>query len=117
MHIHGSPAEVVVCLRGEATAAAARTIEFGLLRLAALRLPLVTFDLSGLHFISSLAMGVLVAFRRGLVRCGGRVRLHHVLCPEVREALERANLLELFGPFEAAESSAAAAPAPAQAAA
>jgi hypothetical protein len=35
----------------------------------------VTLDLSELRSISSLAMGVLVAYRRGVVRRGGRVRL------------------------------------------
>jgi anti-anti-sigma factor len=61
------------------------------------RRPLVvTLDLSGLCSISSLAMGVLVAYRRGVVRAGGRVRLAGELQPAVREALARAELFDLF---------------------
>jgi hypothetical protein len=56
----------------------------------------VTFDLSELRFISSLAMGVLVAFRRGAVRSGARVCLAPDPHPAVREALDRAELLGLF---------------------
>ena len=63
---------------------------------AARRPAVVTLDLSQLRSISSLAMGVLVAYRRSVVRTGGRVRLTHELQPAVREALTRAELLELF---------------------
>jgi anti-anti-sigma regulatory factor len=59
----------------------------------------VTLDLSEVRFLSSLAMGALVAFRRGVVRAGGRVRLFPVFLPEVEEALRRAGLLELFDPY------------------
>ena len=103
--IERSPAEMVICIKGEATTSSAQTLEFGLLRPTAMRPPLVTLDLSELRFLCSLAMGVLVAFRRGVARWGGRVRLRPVFCAEVREALERAGLLELFGPFEAAPAS------------
>jgi anti-anti-sigma factor len=53
-------------------------------------------DLSELRFISSLAMGVLVTFRRGVVRSGGRVRIGEQLQPAVREALSRAGIFDLF---------------------
>jgi hypothetical protein len=56
----------------------------------------VTFDLSELAFISSLAMGTLVSYRRTAVRAGTRVCLSPELRPAVREALERAELLSLF---------------------
>jgi anti-anti-sigma factor len=56
----------------------------------------VTLDLSELRFISSLAMGVLVTFRRSVVRTGGRVRLAEGFQPAVKEALTRAGLLDLF---------------------
>jgi hypothetical protein len=68
-----------------------------LLGLSALRPPLVTLDLGGLGAISCLTMGVLMTFRRGLVRAGGRVRLAANLQAPVRAALERAGLLDLFG--------------------
>jgi hypothetical protein len=56
----------------------------------------VTFDLGELRSISSLAMGVLVGVRRAAVRTGARVRLARELQPKVREALERARLMDLF---------------------
>jgi hypothetical protein len=56
----------------------------------------VTFDLSELTFISSLGMGVLVAYRHGAVRSGARVCLAPDPHPAVREALDRAGLLGLF---------------------
>jgi hypothetical protein len=56
----------------------------------------VIFELSQLEFISSLAMGVLVAYRRAVVRAGGRVCLAADLQPGVREALDRAQLRSLF---------------------
>jgi anti-anti-sigma factor len=88
--------EVVVRVSGEAVLATASALEAGLLRVAARRPPLVTLDLSQLGFISSLAMGVLVTYRRGVVRSGGRVRLAPDLQPTVREALERAGLIDLL---------------------
>jgi hypothetical protein len=68
----------------------------GLLIPTALRPAVVTLDLSELRCISSLAMGALVTYRRGVVRTGGRVRLAGELQPAVREALARAELLDLF---------------------
>jgi hypothetical protein len=58
----------------------------------------VTFDLSELRFISNLALGVLAAYRQAAVRAGARVCLAPALHPEVRRALDRA---ELMGPSEA----------------
>ena len=86
----------VVRLRGEAGVAEAQALQAAVLRLAAGRPACVTFDLSELVFISSLAMGVLVAYRRGVVRNGGRARLAEGLQPAVKEALARTGLLDLF---------------------
>jgi anti-anti-sigma regulatory factor len=66
----------------------------------------VTLDLSGLTSISSLAMGVLVSYRRGVVRAGGRVVLAEGLQPAVREALARAELFDLFENANAAQPTA-----------
>jgi anti-anti-sigma regulatory factor len=105
--------ELVVRVCGEAVLATARaleagllrvadrrpplvTLDAGLLRVAVPRAPLVTLDLSELTFVSSLAMGILVAYRNGVVRSGGRVRLLPNLQPAVREAFARARLMELF---------------------
>jgi anti-anti-sigma factor len=88
---------VVVRFGGEAGVGQAGELAAALLRLSAGRTPLLALDLSGLHFISSLAMGLLVDFRRGVVRSGRRVRLSANLNEPVREALARAGLLALFG--------------------
>jgi anti-anti-sigma factor len=84
---------------GEAGVAEAGALEAALLPLAARRPASVTFDLGGLTFLSSLAMGVLVSYRRAAARAGTRVFLAPDLHPAVREALDRA---ELSGLFEAA---------------
>jgi anti-anti-sigma factor len=86
----------VVQLRGEAGIHEASVLEAALLPLVAKRPECVTFDLTQLRFIASLAMGTLVSFRRAAVRAGIRVRLAPGLHSEVREALERARLMELF---------------------
>jgi anti-anti-sigma factor len=89
-------AGVEVRLRGQAGVLEADALETVLLRLAARRPACVIFELSKLESISSLAMGLLVAYRRGAVRVGGRVCLAGDLQPGVREALDRAQLLSLF---------------------
>jgi anti-anti-sigma factor len=88
--------EMVIRLKGEARFDCAGALLDGLLAPAARRQAVVTLDLSDLRSISSLAMGVLVSYRRGVVRAGGRVRLAKELQPAVREALLRAELLDLF---------------------
>jgi anti-anti-sigma factor len=98
---------LVIRVKGEARVDCAGALLAGLLAPAARRPPVVTLDLSELRSISSLAMGVLVAYRRGVVRAGGRVRLAEDLQPAVREALARAELFDLF------ETCAAAGAAPA----
>jgi anti-anti-sigma factor len=93
----GETAEgMVIRVAGEARVDCAGVLLADLLIPAACRPPVVTLDLSELRFISSLALGVLVTFRRGVVRAGGRVRLAGGLQPAVHEALARAELFELF---------------------
>src|SRR5262249_31286759 len=76
---------ILVRVRGEGLIMEVDHLQAGLLRLAAQRLTLVTIDLSELRSVSSLAMGVLVGFRRGVVRGGGRVRLLPAKQTAVRE--------------------------------
>jgi anti-anti-sigma factor len=90
--------DMVIRIKGEAGVECAVGLEKGLLGPAARRPAVVILDLSELSSISCLAMGVLVAYRRGVVRSGGRVRLAEELQPAVREALTRAELLSLFEP-------------------
>jgi anti-anti-sigma factor len=99
-----APGELVIQIAGEAGVAQAGALAAALLRLSARRAPLVTLDLSRLSFLSSLALGALVSYRRGVVRAGGRVRLAAAVQGPVRESLERAELLTLFGPPEGGEA-------------
>jgi anti-anti-sigma regulatory factor len=94
--------EVVIRLAKEPGVRQAGELSAALLGLSALRPPQVTLDLSGLNVVSCLTLGVLEAFRRGLVRAGSRVRLAAAMQEPVRAALERAGLLTLFGMREEA---------------
>jgi anti-anti-sigma factor len=88
--------DLVVRIKGEARVEFAGALLGGLLAPAALRPAVVTLDLSELRSISCLAMAILAAYRRGVFRAGGRVRLTKELQPAVQEALARAELLDLF---------------------
>jgi anti-anti-sigma factor len=83
-------------IKGELKAQCAGMLLDALLTATARRPAVVTLDLSELRSISSLAIGVLVTYRRGVVRRGGRVRLVRTLRSDVKEALTRADLLDLF---------------------
>src|SRR5262249_27446693 len=90
------PDEVVVRVAGEATFWHVDKLSAALLSLSARRPSHVVLDLSGLTCVSSLAIGVLVQFRRGIVRSGGRVCLAPILQNTAREALARAGVIDLF---------------------
>ena len=94
--IQTGAADLIIRVKGEARVECAGALEDGLLAPAVRRPAVVILDLSELRSISCLAMGVLVTYRRGVVRAGGRVRLAGGLQPAVHEALARAELLDLF---------------------
>jgi anti-anti-sigma factor len=96
MTVMQTGSDLIIRMKGEARSDCAGALQDGLLGPAACRSASVTLDLSELRSISCLAMGVLVAFRRGVVRTGGRVRLAEDVQGAVREALARAELLQLF---------------------
>jgi anti-anti-sigma factor len=95
---------LVIRIKGEASVGCASALLAGLLVPAAHRPAVVTLDLSELHWISSLAMGALVAYCQGVVRTGGRVRLAEEMQPEVCEALARVGLFDLFETTAGAEA-------------
>jgi anti-anti-sigma regulatory factor len=97
VRIEETPTEVVVRVSGQAGVRQAGELTAALLSPSARRPSLLTLDLSGLTCVSSLALGALTAFQRGLVRAGSRVRLAPVLQGPVRAALAQAELLPLFG--------------------
>jgi anti-anti-sigma factor len=104
VEIHESAEAIVIRLEGEAGLAAASGLQGPLNAVMARRPRLVVFDLAGLSFAASLFLGTLVAFRRGVVRQGGRVKLAAPTAP-LLEALISTRLIDLF---EVADSAAAA---------
>jgi hypothetical protein len=88
---------LLVRVKGVAGSQQSGLLLAGLLSATPRRPSLVTLDLSGLRFISSLAMSVLGAYRGSVVRAGGRVVLAGDLQPGMREALDRAESMRLSG--------------------
>jgi anti-anti-sigma factor len=84
-----------VRLEGEAGLLEAAVLDAALLPLNARQPAVVTFDLSELHFMSSLVLGIFVRFCRSAARTGGRVQLT-ALQRQVRESIERAGLAMLL---------------------
>jgi len=88
--------EVIVLLGGEAGVMEAGALEDSLLPLATRCPKSVTFDLIELRFISSMAIDVLVHFRRAAVPRGVLVHLAPDMRPEVRDVLQVTGVLDLF---------------------
>ena len=97
--VQRGPHFLTVAIQGEASFDQAEVISGQLLRIPLDSFSLVVFDLAGLTFLSSLAMGALVAYRRGLCRRGVEVRLANVSA-RVWLALESAGLGTLLPPME-----------------
>jgi anti-anti-sigma factor len=98
-HVERGPHWLTLAIQGEASFDQAEVTPAQLLRLPLHGYSLVVLDLAGLTFLSSLAMGALVAYRRGLGRRGVEVRLANVPA-QVWLALESAGLGTLFPPKE-----------------
>jgi anti-anti-sigma factor len=96
-----------VAIQGEASFDQAEVISAQLLRIPLDGHSLVVLDLAELTSLSSLAMGAVVEYRRGLRRRGVEVRLASVPAP-VWLALELAGLGELFEPMELEQPTATA---------
>jgi anti-anti-sigma factor len=95
-HVERRPHVLLVAIRGgEASFDQAEVISAQLLRIPLGACSLVVLDLAGLTFVSSLAMGALVAYRRGLWRRDVELRLANVQA-QVWLALELAGLGKLF---------------------
>ena len=91
-----------MAIKGEASFDQAEVISAQLLRIPLDAYTLVVLDLAELTFLSSLAMGALVAYRRGLCRHGVEVRLANVSA-RVWWALESAGLGHLLPPMDWAQ--------------
>jgi anti-anti-sigma factor len=86
---------LLVAIKGEASFDQAEVFSAQLLRIPLEGYSLVVLDLAELTFLSSLAMGALIDYRRGLGRRGVEVRLANVPA-QVWLALESAGLGKLF---------------------
>ena len=108
-HVERRPQLLRVAIRGEASFDQAEVLSAQLLRVPLDGVGLVVLDLAGLTFLSSLAMGALVSYRRGVGRRGVEVRLANVQA-RVWLALESAGLgkwferIDLEGPTPPAAS-------------
>jgi anti-anti-sigma factor len=89
------PHFLLVAIAGEASFDQAEVISAQLLRIPLEGYSLVVLNLAELTFLSSLAMGALIEYRRGLARRGVEIRLANVPA-QVWLALESAGLGKLF---------------------
>jgi len=89
------PSGLVIRISGEAGVDNVESLANDLMKFSAGKPKLVVFDLSGLDFIASMGMGVLMAFRQELARSGGIVRVAAAR-PMVLDAFKRACLNALF---------------------
>lgn len=88
------PTGIVLRLTGELRLDAS-PLERQLLRLSAARPALLVIDLGSLSFISSLGMGMLNAFRKGIILAGGVTKIAAAQ-PQVAQALRLCNFDKLF---------------------
>ena len=101
-HVERRPDFLVVAIKGEGSFDQAEFISAHLLRIPLETYSLVVLDLAELTFISSLAIGALVGYRRGVGRRGVEVRLANVQA-QVWLVLESAGLGKFFEPIDMPE--------------
>src|SRR5262245_7338138 len=101
-HVERRPHFLLVAIQGEASYDQAEVIAAQLLRIPLEAYSLVVLNLAELTFLSSLAMGALIGYRRGLWRRGVEVRLTNVPA-QVWLALESAGLGKLLEPIDLEE--------------
>jgi anti-anti-sigma factor len=94
-HVEHRPHFLLVSIRGAASFDQAEGISTQLLRVPLEAYSLVVLDLVELTFLSSLAMGALVEYRRGLLGRGVELRLANVQ-DQVWLSMESAGLGKLF---------------------
>ena len=94
-HIQRWPHWLTVAIQGEASFEQAEFLSAQLLRMPPEAYSLVVLNLAELTFLSSLAMGALIEYRRDLCRRGVEIRLANVPA-QVWLALELAGLRKLF---------------------
>ncbi len=94
-NIPHSDSTILVKVEGQAGVVGLQELQLAFMQIIARRTSVAVLDLSGLTFISSLAMGMVVGLRRDLARWNGCVRIGG--CPSIiHEAFDVAGLTELF---------------------
>jgi anti-anti-sigma factor len=101
-HVERRPHFLLVTIKGEGSFDQAEVISAQLFRIPLEAYSLVVLNLAELTFLSSLAMGALVEYGRGLRRRGVEVALANVP-PQVWLTLELAGLGKLFEPIDLEE--------------
>src|ERR1700712_4676610 len=86
---------LVIHVVGDAGMANVGVFETALTQVCALKPKLAVFDMSQMTFISSIGMGTLVTFMRGVERCGGTVCVT-ALQPMIADAFRRAQLTDVL---------------------
>ena len=99
LHVERKAHFLLVALKGEGSFDQAEVISAQLFRIPLEAYALVVLNLAELTFLSSLGMGALIEYRRGLGRRGVEVRLTNVPA-QVWLALELAGLGTFFQPME-----------------
>jgi anti-anti-sigma factor len=94
---------IVVSIKGDAGMAFVGLLQQELSRVCEAKAELVVLDMSELSFISSMGMGTLVNFRKGVEKCGGTVKIA-ALQPLLAEAFRRARLTEMFEIVESVDA-------------
>ena len=94
-HVERRPHFLLVAIKGEGRFDQAEVISAQLFRIPLQAYSLVVLNLAELTFLSSLAMGALIEYRRDLCRRGVEIRLANVPA-QVWLALELAGLRKLF---------------------
>ena len=98
-HVQRRPHFLLVAIKGDASFDQAELVSARLLQIPLDGYSVVVLDLAELTFLSSLAMGALVEYRRGLCRRGVELRLANVQA-QVWLALESTGLGKLFEPID-----------------
>lgn len=93
---------IIVTIAGKAGIAGAEELNYQLTRLLAKRPQTVIFDMSGLAFMASLAMGMVVSFVTTTNHRGGAVRL--AACqPSIKQLFETAYLHKIVAFHDSVE--------------
>ena len=94
---------LIVRVRGDAGMANVDVLDEALTKACAEKPLVAVLDMSQMSFISSIGMGSLVAFKRGIERCGGKMKVA-ALQPMVADAFKRARLTDVFEIHDTVES-------------